>query len=121
VREWNDEVIFLYKLMEGAADHSYGIHVARLAGLPRQVIHRAREILSNLEINSMSADGIPSLVKSGTGGKHAKDSQPELFQRKENAIINELRSLDSNRMTPLEALTLIEDWKQKLKERNGHD
>ena len=64
VREWNEEVIFLYKLIRGSSDHSYGIHVARLAGLPNEVIQRAREILSNLEINSMSEEGIPSLVKS---------------------------------------------------------
>jgi len=114
VREWNDEVIFLYKLVEGAADHSYGIHVARLAGLPQKVITRAREILSNLEINSMSSNGIPSLVKSGLNGKKIQETQPELFQHKENPVAGEIKATDVNDLTPLEALNLINKWKKSL-------
>ena len=115
VREWNDEVMFLYKLVEGAADHSYGIHVARLAGLPREVITRAREILSNLEINSLSREGIPSLVRSDATLE--KRPQPELFQQEENPVLAEIRSLDITRLSPLEALNRLNIWKQKLQKK----
>jgi DNA mismatch repair protein MutS len=57
VREWNDQIIFLRKIIPGGADKSYGIQVARLAGLPKAVLERAREILSNLERSELSADG----------------------------------------------------------------
>ncbi|MCM8813229.1 MAG: DNA mismatch repair protein MutS [Candidatus Omnitrophica bacterium] len=117
VREWNDEVLFLYKLARGAADHSYGIHVGRLAGLPRQVIVRAREILSNLEINSLSADGIPSLVKSDQRPHAAAARQPELFCAPENPVLADLRSVDINRLTPLEALNRLQQWRDQLAAR----
>ncbi len=62
VREWNDEVIFLRRILPGRADQSYGIQVARLAGLPDSVLHRAKEILNNLEKAELNAEGIPSLA-----------------------------------------------------------
>jgi DNA mismatch repair protein MutS len=64
VREWNDQVIFLRKIIEGRADQSYGIQVARLAGLPDSVLHRAKEILNNLEKSELNAEGEPLLAKS---------------------------------------------------------
>ena len=63
VREWNDQVIFLRKIIRGGADKSYGIQVARLAGLPVSVIARAKEILSNLEQHELNADGKPTLAE----------------------------------------------------------
>jgi DNA mismatch repair protein MutS len=57
VREWNDQIIFLRKIIPGGADKSYGIQVARLAGLPKPVLERAKEILANLERSELSADG----------------------------------------------------------------
>jgi DNA mismatch repair protein MutS len=65
VREWNDQVIFLRKVVAGCADQSYGIQVARLAGLPPSVLHRAKEILKNLEENELTPEGQPSLVTGG--------------------------------------------------------
>jgi len=62
VREWNDQVIFLRKILPGRADQSYGIQVARLAGLPDSVLSRAREILSNLEQSELNAEGQPALI-----------------------------------------------------------
>ena len=115
VKEWNDEVIFLYKLAAGSADHSYGIHVGRLAGLPKEVIGRAREILSNLEINSVSYDGIPSLVKSSM---RKKEVQQELFTARENPLLNEIRNLEIDRISGLEALNLIHKWKENLNKEN---
>lgn len=63
VREWNDQVIFLRKIVEGRADQSYGIQVARLAGLPDVVLHRAKEILNNLEKAELNAEGEPVIAK----------------------------------------------------------
>jgi len=63
VREWNDEVIFLRKIIEGPADQSYGIQVARLAGLPETILKRAREILANLESSELTAEGKPALAE----------------------------------------------------------
>lgn len=62
VREWNDQVIFLRKILPGRADQSYGIQVARLAGLPDSVLNRAKEILNNLEKAELNAEGVPSLA-----------------------------------------------------------
>ncbi|MGA3170158.1 MAG: DNA mismatch repair protein MutS [Chthoniobacteraceae bacterium] len=63
VREWNEQIIFLRKIIRGGADKSYGIQVARLAGLPPEVIARAREVLSNLELAELNADGKPKLAE----------------------------------------------------------
>jgi DNA mismatch repair protein MutS len=63
VREWNDQIIFLRKIVKGGADKSYGIQVARLAGLPPSIIARAKEILSNLEQSELNAEGKPTLAE----------------------------------------------------------
>jgi len=63
VREWHDQVIFLHKILPGGTDKSYGIQVARLAGLPQEVIARAKEVLANLEEAELSAEGKPKLAK----------------------------------------------------------
>ncbi len=72
VREWNDQIIFLRKIIPGGADKSYGIQVARLAGLPPEVITRAKEILSNLEQAELNADGKPALAETPPPPKHSK-------------------------------------------------
>lgn len=139
VREWKDEVTFLYKLVKGFADHSYGIHVGRLAGLPIGVINRAKEILNNLEINpvrkncslsgcdglvgnkfsngvnSLSKDGIPSLVKSDRMERKKSAESKEPWQ-KENPVLEEIKKTDVNSLTPLAALDLIDKWKGKLQD-----
>ncbi len=69
VREWNDEVIFLRKIVPGRADQSYGIQVGRLAGLPASVIDRAKQILANLEASELNAEGKPSIAVGGVAGK----------------------------------------------------
>ncbi len=63
VREWNDQIIFLRKIVPGGADKSYGIQVARLAGLPAAILTRAREILANLEQHELNADGKPTIAE----------------------------------------------------------
>jgi DNA mismatch repair protein MutS len=72
VREWNDQIIFLRKIIKGGADKSYGIQVARLAGLPAEIIARAKEILSNLEQHELNADGKPTLAEAPPMPKHGK-------------------------------------------------
>jgi DNA mismatch repair protein MutS len=73
VREWSDQIIFIRKIVEGGTDKSYGIHVARLAGLPRPVIERAKEILRNLEESELTPEGQPKIAqhehRHGKGGK----------------------------------------------------
>ncbi len=72
VREWNDQIIFLRKIIKGGADKSYGIQVARLAGLPPKVIARAKEVLSNLEHHELNAEGNPTLAEAPAPPKHGK-------------------------------------------------
>ena len=72
VREWNDQIIFLRKIIKGGADKSYGIQVARLAGLPASIISRAKEILSNLEQHELNADGKPTIAEAPAPQKHGK-------------------------------------------------
>jgi len=115
VKEWNDRIIFLRKMEKGASSHSYGIEVARLAGIPRDVIDRAREILQNLERGEFNAQGIP-IRATGTAsqGKWQQD-QFELFSNESGKIIEEIAGLDLYQMTPLEAMKKIEELKEKIK------
>jgi len=81
VREWNEQIIFLRKIIRGGADKSYGIQVARLAGLPPEVIARAKEVLSNLELAELNADGKPKLAEKppaypGRKRKKAEEGEP---------------------------------------------
>jgi DNA mismatch repair protein MutS len=81
VREWNDQIIFLRKIQPGAADKSYGIQVARLAGLPDDVIERAKEILANLEASELNAQGKPRLAEAKVFRSRAKrkeETKPQL-------------------------------------------
>ncbi|MCL2303887.1 MAG: DNA mismatch repair protein MutS [Planctomycetaceae bacterium] len=118
VREWNDEIAFLHKIIPGAADKSYGIHVARLAGVPREVIARARDILTELEKTHVDVAFQPleterqaeTFVKTTSGGA----IQFSLFGSEEDPILEELRQIDLNRLAPLEALKLLSEWKQQL-------
>jgi DNA mismatch repair protein MutS len=81
VREQNDRIVFLRKIIEGAADRSYGIQVARLAGLPGSVVERAKEILTNLEKAELNAEGRPTLARTRRKSPAANDSslEPDLF------------------------------------------
>ena len=115
VREWQDEVVFLHKIISGAADKSYGIHVARLAGVPRQVIDRSKEILAQLEEEHVDATGRPKIARKEekrSGG----DIQLSLFGPADHPLLAEIRQLDLNGTTPMEALRTIERWQQTLME-----
>jgi DNA mismatch repair protein MutS len=81
VREWNDQIIFLRKIQPGAADKSYGIQVARLAGLPNEIIQRAKEILANLEASELNAQGKPRLAEAKvfrSRPKRKEETKPQL-------------------------------------------
>ena len=112
VKEWNDEIIFLRTINEGGSDQSLGIQVARLAGLPAQVIARAREILLNLETNEFNIDNKPKLAASNTI-KQSGPYQMSLFELPEHPVVKELKELDIDNMTPLRALLLLEQLKRK--------
>ena len=114
VREWKDDVIFLRKIVEGATDKSYGIHVARLAGIPPAVVARARTILANLEEEELDPGGKPKLAH-GAAGKFTGPAfvQLGLFAQPHPAV-EELKSLDVDRMTPLEALTKLKEIRDQL-------
>ena len=112
VREWNDEVVFLHQIIAGAADKSYGIHVARLAGVPRSVNERAKDILAELEAEHLDADGRPRIALDGAGSGHVR--QLTLFGLAEHPILDRLRELSVDETAPLDALRLLEAWKQEL-------
>jgi len=104
VKEWGDEIIFLRKVERGSAGQSYGVKVARLAGLPPQVIARAGEILRNLESDAFMADATPRLARHR---EEEKGGPPNLFTPGQKAAIDEIAALEPESMTPLEALNRI--------------
>jgi DNA mismatch repair protein MutS len=114
VREWKDDIVFLRKVTPGRSDRSYGIQVARLAGLPPAVVARAREILNGLERDELSRGGRPSLSADGV-----RSRQLGLFQAPEPAehpAVTTLRSLDVDQLTPMQALVLLADLKREAGE-----
>jgi DNA mismatch repair protein MutS len=111
VKEWQGDIIFLRNLVRGAASRSYGIHVARLAGLPETVIARSKEILATLENNQGDGDG-PRGVASNND---AEPVQMALFGSVERKLHEELKRLDLSQMTPIEALNLLNKWSVEAK------
>ncbi len=114
-REWHDDIIFLRKVVSGRSDRSYGIQVARLAGLPRAVVDRAREILGALEHDELARGGRPSITHTAT----EPQEQLGLFESPSPAgerVVERLRALDPNTMTPLEALATLADLKRHAEE-----
>jgi DNA mismatch repair protein MutS len=115
VREWKDDLVLLRKVVPGRADRSYGIQVARLAGLPPAVVARAREILTGLERDELSRGGRPSL----SGAQVDRQKQPGLFQAPaphDDPIRRRLREVDVNQLTPLQALSLLAELKDEAAE-----
>ena len=112
-REWKDDIIFLHKILAGRSDRSYGIQVARLAGLPPSVIARARDILSSLEHDELTRGGKPTI----SGAAPASQQQLGLFQTASPAdekLKEKIREIDINRTTPIDALRILEDLKKEL-------
>jgi DNA mismatch repair protein MutS len=111
-REWKDDIVFLHKILPGRSDRSYGIQVARLAGLPAPVIARARDILHALEQDELNRGGRPAI----SGQPAAPREQLALFQATsevEERLRDRLREIDINRTTPLDALQLLQELKKE--------
>ncbi len=115
VREYDDKVIFLHKVNPGSADHSYGIQVAQMAGLPVFVTNRAKEVLQNLESKELTPyeEKKEKLKKL----KEKDDLQISLFEMKDDKIRNEIDEIEINNLTPLEALNKLSELKKKVKEK----
>jgi DNA mismatch repair protein MutS len=113
-REWRDDIVFLRKVVPGRSDRSYGIQVARLAGLPAAVIGRARSILDALEHDALARGGRPTVAKAGADARQ----QLGLFETSApaEAVARRLRDVDLNSLTPLEALALLADLKKEIAE-----
>jgi DNA mismatch repair protein MutS len=114
VKGWNDRVIFLRKLLRGGASHSYGIEVARMAGLPKGVIKRAQEIMSSLEKGKFSEVG----EHDSNTGQRRKEKQIELFVNGDGELRKRLNSVDVDSTTPLEALHILHELKTLAGEQN---
>jgi len=117
VREHKDDIIFLRKIVPGPSDQSYGIHVAKLAGIPHAVVERAREILFNLEKKELDTAGVPRIAYRTASPRDEtqfllfqEDRELERFSR----VREEARELDLERITPLEAFDLLKKLKEKL-------
>jgi DNA mismatch repair protein MutS len=114
VKEWNEKVIFLRKLVAGPTSRSYGIQVARLAGLPMGIVDRAKEVLANLEQGEFTEGGMPKLALSRKRKITWDSGQRSLFRPAEDPIRDILRETDPNRLTPIAALNLLNELKEKL-------
>ena len=118
VREWNDKIVFLRKIKPGGSSRSYGLQVARLAGIPELVIQRAIEILGNLEKEEIDPRGKPRISR--TKGSRSKalpqPGQIELFSSPAEELIRQIRTMDIDNMSPVQALNLL--WELKSKYSN---
>jgi DNA mismatch repair protein MutS len=113
VREWDEQLVFLHKIVEGAADKSYGIHVARLSGVPREVNERAKQILAQLEQEHLNGDGQPKIA-AHSRRRRAGDLQLTLFAPYNHPVVERLRGMDLNGCTPMAALALLQEWQREL-------
>jgi len=113
VREWMDEVVFLHKILPGGTDKSYGIHVAKLAGVPKSILDRSKEILEELE----------STFQKEASGEHLakhKTKEPDadsLFVRKHMSVLEKLGTIDLDNLTPIEAINLLNRIKREINEK----
>ena len=111
VREWDGDVVFLHKILPGGTDKSYGIHVAKLAGLPRAIIERSAEILADLDTTFAKEAAGDHLAKHRTA-----DDGDSLFVRKHKSVLDKLTELNVNNLTPIEAINLLNQIKQQINE-----
>ena len=116
VEEWQDQVVFLRKIIPGGTDNSYGIYVAQLAGLPAELIERAREILSNLESNELTPNSKKPKLAQRQSGRQVDMNQLNLFSDSNvSKVKSELESININEMTPLQALKKLDELKELMK------
>lgn len=112
VREWNDTIIFLHKLLPGGTNRSYGIQVAALAGVPARVVARAKELLHNIEQGEFNRQGEPRIATSPKKKKHPQAGQLSLFGGGESPAARRLREINPDALSPREALDLLYELKR---------
>lgn len=117
VREWDDQVIFLYRILPGQTDRSYGIHVARIAGLPRSVINRANDVLGTLEVQTertIRAERSGVGRTAGWSGSGGADGQLPLFtEYVPHPVVDELKRIDLDELSPIQAFELLRRMKRE--------
>ncbi|MHC5070995.1 MAG: DNA mismatch repair protein MutS [Planctomycetota bacterium] len=113
VREWGDEIVFMHRIEDGGTDKSYGLHVGRLAGLPRSVLERAQVILSELETEG---EHVREALTTTQPESPAEQKQLTLFETPREKVLKELQRIRTEEMTPLEALAKLAEWEAMLKE-----
>jgi DNA mismatch repair protein MutS len=113
VKEWENQIVFLHRVIPGSADKSYGLQVARLAGVPEVVIKRAGKVLRNLENQQYDFAGKPKISK-GSPAADSSPSQLQLFTPAEEVVAAILRQVDLDRLAPLAALSLLASLKSRL-------
>ena len=113
VREWADEVIFLHRILPGGTDKSYGIHVAKLAGIPISILERSKEILEELENTFAKEASGQHLAKHKT----KEPSAESLFVQKHKSVLEKLSSVDLNNLTPIEAINLLNQIKEEINKK----
>ncbi|MBT8392540.1 MAG: DNA mismatch repair protein MutS [Ignavibacteria bacterium] len=117
VREYDDKVIFLHRVNPGRADHSYGIQVAQMAGLPQYVTNRAKEILTNLESKELTPYEIKKEKLKKLSSATELENQISLFEFKDDEIRGEINKIEIEKLTPLDALNKLSDLKKKVKKK----
>jgi DNA mismatch repair protein MutS len=112
VKEWDDNIVFLHRIVPGGADKSYGIHVARLAGIPRDVNERAKDILAQLEADHLNQRGDSKITPPRR--KANAPIQLTLFEFAQHPVLDQLKGMNVGATTPMEALRLLETWQREL-------
>jgi len=107
VKKWEDKVIFLHQIIPGGCDDSYGIEVAKLAGVPRPTIIRAKQILRLLESGKFTQSELGKSI-------YRQKVQPSLFETKPSEVETKIKAADPDNMTPMEALDLLRKLKESL-------
>ncbi|MEJ2428684.1 MAG: DNA mismatch repair protein MutS [Deltaproteobacteria bacterium] len=118
VKEWGEKIIFLRKLVEGGTNRSYGIQVARLAGLPPEVVERARQVLRHLEEETTDVEGLPRLARSASGGQE-EPLQLSLFRQSDQKLRRRLQKLKIEQLTPIEALNELAKLREMVDEESS--
>jgi len=113
VKEWNDEIVFLHKIIEGGTNRSYGIQVARLAGIPDEIIKHAKAVLSNIESTGQVFGGKLGLLKNKKHESEGRHIQLSLFKTSEQMVMDKLKEINIASMTPLDALNVLSMMKKK--------
>ena len=116
---WQDKVVFLHKIVSGSADKSYGIHVAQLAGVPRDVTERAAEILMQLESQHVDPD-TGKLRRPDMQQQQRGEFQLTLFETSEHPVVDAIRNFRIDEAAPLEALQQIKNWQDEVAGESRH-